>query len=96
MKLKKYQQCQNSQTFNETHHNILTVLHDLVGLCDVVLSREIWLNSISDLRHHNEIYQKVHGRDRQERSSFNICRVYSIRHCIIGVLFNNFYAVAMQ
>ena len=59
MKFEKYQRCQNSQTFNEPNRTILAVLHDVVGLCDVVLSREIRLNSISELRPRKKIYGKV-------------------------------------
>ena len=61
MNLKKDQQCQNSQKVNELYCTFLTVLRGVVGLCDIVLSREIWLNIILELRPHNEIYRKVIG-----------------------------------
>ena len=41
MNLKKDQQCQNSQKVNELYCTFLTVLRGVVGLCDIVLSREI-------------------------------------------------------
>ena len=30
-----------------------------MGVCDVVLTREIWLNIILELRPHNEVYRMV-------------------------------------
>ena len=79
IKFEKDQQCQKSQTFNEPYSTILTVLHAVVGFCDVVSSREIGLNSISELRPCNETDWKVqyvvHTTPRYKPRLANWCLV---------------------
>ena len=45
-----------------------------MGLCEVVSSREIWLNRISELRPRNKIYQKI------QRKKLKILRKYDIEN----------------
>ena len=49
MKFKKDQQNRNLWIFIEPYCTILALLNAVVGLCDIVSRREIWLNRISEL-----------------------------------------------
>ena len=64
-------------------------MHAVVGLCDVVLSHEIWSNSISELSPHNEIYWKVQSIVYGQTLTRNISKVHEPNSSGLG-------GVAMQ